>query len=153
MSDGKYGKRYLHAECDSLHVLEKLIILLVDTSYWFYAPNKGAAIFFCVGFCSSGCLHIYQCMYVAATSPQHLKLQQVWKGFRVANLIQQTLQVLEIDTAVPLLCYSFYRRFRAPSIWSFPLQQPQHIHSEYLYQLCCSVSPLVCLVFGHGTAN
>ncbi|KAH7245871.1 hypothetical protein BKA59DRAFT_178276 [Fusarium tricinctum] len=34
----------------------------VDTSYWFYAPNKGAAIFFSVAFCSSGCLHIYQCI-------------------------------------------------------------------------------------------
>ncbi|KAJ4247722.1 hypothetical protein NW762_012930 [Fusarium torreyae] len=33
----------------------------VDGSYWFYAPNKGAAIFFCIAFCSSGCFHIWQC--------------------------------------------------------------------------------------------
>jgi hypothetical protein len=62
MSDGRYGKGYFYVDYDLLHVLEELIILIVDTSYWFYAPNKGAAIFFCVAFCSSGCLHIYQCM-------------------------------------------------------------------------------------------
>ncbi|KAF4468994.1 Rtm1p [Fusarium albosuccineum] len=32
----------------------------VDGSFWFYAPNKGAAIFFCIAFCVSGCLHAWQ---------------------------------------------------------------------------------------------
>ncbi|KAF5531963.1 Rtm1p [Fusarium mexicanum] len=34
----------------------------VDGSYWFYAPNKGAAIFFCLAFCCTGCFHIWQCL-------------------------------------------------------------------------------------------
>ncbi|KAF5534047.1 Rtm1p [Fusarium phyllophilum] len=34
----------------------------VDGSYWFYAPNKGAAIFFCLAFCCTGCFHIRQCI-------------------------------------------------------------------------------------------
>ncbi|KAG4285761.1 hypothetical protein FPRO06_07021 [Fusarium proliferatum] len=34
----------------------------VDGSYWFYAPNKGAAIFFCFAFCCTGCFHIRQCI-------------------------------------------------------------------------------------------
>ncbi|KAM0416981.1 hypothetical protein ACHAPT_013005 [Fusarium lateritium] len=32
----------------------------VDGSFWFYAPNKGAAIFFCIAFCASGCVHAWQ---------------------------------------------------------------------------------------------
>ncbi|KAK2677635.1 RTA-like protein [Fusarium oxysporum f. sp. vasinfectum] len=34
----------------------------VDGSYWFYAPHKGAAIFFCLAFCCTGCFHIWQCI-------------------------------------------------------------------------------------------
>ncbi|KAF5702412.1 Rtm1p-like protein [Fusarium globosum] len=34
----------------------------VDGSYWFYAPKKGAAIFFSFAFCCTGCFHIRQCM-------------------------------------------------------------------------------------------
>ncbi|KAF4334546.1 Rtm1p [Fusarium beomiforme] len=34
----------------------------VEGSYWFYAPNKGAAIFFCITFCFSGCYHVWQCI-------------------------------------------------------------------------------------------
>ena len=33
----------------------------VDGSYYFYAPNKGAAIFFTIAFFFSGCVHVYQC--------------------------------------------------------------------------------------------
>lgn len=33
----------------------------VDGSYYFYAPNKGAPIFFCIAFALSGICHIYQC--------------------------------------------------------------------------------------------
>ncbi|CAF3454586.1 unnamed protein product [Fusarium graminearum] len=43
MSDGKY-------------------VRIVDGSYWFYAPNKRAAIFFCIAFCSAGCFHTWQCI-------------------------------------------------------------------------------------------
>ncbi|KAF7563761.1 hypothetical protein G7046_g377 [Stylonectria norvegica] len=32
----------------------------VDDSYYFYAPNKGAAIFFAIAFCASGCVHAWQ---------------------------------------------------------------------------------------------
>ncbi|KAL4729631.1 hypothetical protein ACLX1H_004052 [Fusarium chlamydosporum] len=35
----------------------------VDGSYWFYAPNKGAAIFVCIMFCLTGCFHVWQCMH------------------------------------------------------------------------------------------
>ncbi|KAJ4118661.1 hypothetical protein NW768_010720 [Fusarium equiseti] len=35
----------------------------VNGSYWFYAPNKGAAIFFCIAFFLTGCFHIWQCIY------------------------------------------------------------------------------------------
>ncbi|KAL6923814.1 hypothetical protein FSHL1_001063 [Fusarium sambucinum] len=34
----------------------------IDGSCWFYAPNKGAAIFFCIAFCLAGCLHTWQCI-------------------------------------------------------------------------------------------
>ncbi|ENH65044.1 hypothetical protein FOC1_g10005894 [Fusarium oxysporum f. sp. cubense race 1] len=34
----------------------------VDGSYWFYAPHKGAAIFFCLAFCCTGCFHTWQCI-------------------------------------------------------------------------------------------
>ncbi|KAF5699817.1 Rtm1p [Fusarium mundagurra] len=48
----------------------------VDGSYWFYAPNKGAAIFFCLAFCCTGCLHNYRILgrilyYVPYNSPIH----------------------------------------------------------------------------------
>ncbi|KAH7015080.1 RTA1 like protein-domain-containing protein [Ilyonectria destructans] len=33
----------------------------VDGSYYFYAPNKGAAIFFLVSFLASGSFHVWQC--------------------------------------------------------------------------------------------
>ncbi|KAK7416939.1 hypothetical protein QQX98_004850 [Neonectria punicea] len=35
----------------------------VDGSYFFYAPNKGAAIFFLVVFLASGLLHAWQCFW------------------------------------------------------------------------------------------
>ncbi|KAM5341630.1 hypothetical protein ACJ41O_014661 [Fusarium nematophilum] len=34
--------------------------IYVDGSFWFYAPNKGAAIFFLIAFFSSGCVHAWQ---------------------------------------------------------------------------------------------
>ncbi|KAF5574718.1 Rtm1p [Fusarium pseudocircinatum] len=48
----------------------------VDGSYWFYAPNKGAAIFFCLAFCCTGCFHNYRILgrilyYVPYNSPIH----------------------------------------------------------------------------------
>ena len=33
---------------------------IVDGSYFFYAPNKGAAIFFAIAFLTSGCTHAWQ---------------------------------------------------------------------------------------------
>lgn len=36
---------------------------IVPGSVYFYAPNKGAAIFFAIAFAFSGFYHIYQCMY------------------------------------------------------------------------------------------
>jgi hypothetical protein len=33
----------------------------VDGSFYFYAPNKGAPIFFLIAFALSGSFHIYQC--------------------------------------------------------------------------------------------
>lgn len=35
---------------------------LVQGSVYFYAPNKGAPVFFAVAFALSGCFHTYQCM-------------------------------------------------------------------------------------------
>ncbi|KAI5460243.1 hypothetical protein BGZ63DRAFT_386805 [Mariannaea sp. PMI_226] len=35
----------------------------VDGSYYFYAPNKGAAIFFLIGFFTSGLIHVWQCLH------------------------------------------------------------------------------------------
>lgn len=33
----------------------------VERSYWFYAPNHGAAIFFTLAFLSTTILHFWQC--------------------------------------------------------------------------------------------
>ncbi|KAH6886496.1 hypothetical protein B0T10DRAFT_530665 [Thelonectria olida] len=35
----------------------------VDGSYYFYAPNKGAAVFFIIAFLTSGCVHVWQCFH------------------------------------------------------------------------------------------
>lgn len=37
--------------------------LLVDGSIYFYAPNKGAPIFFAIAFAASGLYHAYQCAH------------------------------------------------------------------------------------------
>lgn len=42
----------------------KFDTLSVPGSVFFYAPNKGAPVFFAVAFAISGAFHIYQCMYV-----------------------------------------------------------------------------------------
>ncbi|KAK4465450.1 protein RTA1 [Cladorrhinum samala] len=36
----------------------------VPGSFWFYAPNKGAAIFFTIAFAASGLFHLYQCIHL-----------------------------------------------------------------------------------------
>lgn len=36
----------------------------VDGSIWFYAPNKGAPVFFAVAFAISGGVHFWQAMLV-----------------------------------------------------------------------------------------
>jgi hypothetical protein len=35
---------------------------IVEGSVYFYAPNKGAPVFFAVAFALSGALHTYYCM-------------------------------------------------------------------------------------------
>ena len=37
----------------------------MDGSIYFYAPNKGAPIFFAIAFAASGLFHAYQCMSVS----------------------------------------------------------------------------------------
>lgn len=39
-------------------------ILTVDGSFWFYAPNQGATIFFLFAFLTSGLIHVWQTMCV-----------------------------------------------------------------------------------------
>jgi len=38
----------------------------VPGSVYFYAPNKGAPVFFAFAFAVSGCFHTYQCMQVVS---------------------------------------------------------------------------------------
>jgi hypothetical protein len=35
----------------------------VNGSIWFYAPNKGAPVFFATVYCLSGLYHIFQCIH------------------------------------------------------------------------------------------
>jgi hypothetical protein len=36
----------------------------VEGSIWFYAPNKGAAVFFAIAFLVTGATHLWQAVYV-----------------------------------------------------------------------------------------
>ena len=45
-------------------------VVTVKGSFYFYAPNKGAPIFFTVAFTASGLYHAYQCMSVSYHDPR-----------------------------------------------------------------------------------
>lgn len=57
MEDGKYGKNEQHPLAGPLLLTRNP---KVDGSYYFYAPNKAAPIFFAVAFAASGILHFWQ---------------------------------------------------------------------------------------------
>ncbi|KAF4983828.1 hypothetical protein FZEAL_865 [Fusarium zealandicum] len=44
----------------------------VDGSYWFFAPSKGAAIFFCIVFSLSGGVHVWQCSPLLELQNYHI---------------------------------------------------------------------------------
>lgn len=46
--------------CEKLFAMENG--QYVDGSIWFYAPNKGAPVFFAVAFLASGACHLWQTM-------------------------------------------------------------------------------------------
>jgi hypothetical protein len=63
MSDGKYGT--LDPPYSPVYHISGPTPpneTAVDGSWFFYAPNKGAPVFFAVGFAASGAFHIWQCM-------------------------------------------------------------------------------------------
>jgi hypothetical protein len=76
MEDGQYGMCYspvssfqspLALKGYFLRLPPRNVLLIrnltaVDGSIWFYAPNKGAPVFFTVAFAASGGYHVYQCM-------------------------------------------------------------------------------------------
>lgn len=37
------------------------LLPLVEGSLWFFVPNKGAAIFFSIGYLASTLIHLWQC--------------------------------------------------------------------------------------------
>lgn len=65
MKDGEYSESLADGSSLSNCYINSF---LVDGSYYFYAPNKGAAISLAVAFCASGVVHGWQASYVTIGS-------------------------------------------------------------------------------------
>ncbi|KAJ4417212.1 hypothetical protein N0V85_001948 [Neurospora sp. IMI 360204] len=63
MSDGRYGMSPMFHGLPIVEITADRIFSKVDGSIYFYAPNKGAPVFFAVAFAASGIWHIYQCFH------------------------------------------------------------------------------------------
>jgi hypothetical protein len=60
METGEYGKIARHQNIEEKQT--QLTPAAVPGSVFFFAPNKGAPVFFAVSFALSGAFHVYQCM-------------------------------------------------------------------------------------------
>jgi hypothetical protein len=64
----------------------------VDGSVWFYAPNKGAPVFFAAAFLASGVYHLWQTMYEKSVprsytnSSRRLTIHRHYKCWRLTGL-------------------------------------------------------------------
>ena len=67
---------------------------------YFYAPNKGAPIFFAAAFAISGLIHLWQCMSVST---------QLAKMYGPLMALQP-LQMLQADSSLPFLLSSVHHQ-------------------------------------------
>lgn len=81
----------------------------VEGSIWFYAPNKGAAIFFSIAFFVTGAVHFWQAVYVSpgADDRHHNKATTMSQG--PTNDLLQTLSQLAINRVICALLGSLRR--------------------------------------------
>ncbi|KAJ8112983.1 hypothetical protein ONZ43_g5261 [Nemania bipapillata] len=85
----------------------------VEDSIWFYAPNKGAAIFFSIAFFVTGAVHLWQAMWVVPNSMMMMMMfcsalfvggfiARVLGAFDYENIIKYIVSIVLTYAAPPL---------------------------------------------------
>ncbi|KAK4194973.1 hypothetical protein QBC40DRAFT_25709 [Triangularia verruculosa] len=136
----------------------------VPGSVYFYAPNKGAAIFFAIAFAFSGFYHIYQCFHYKSWRLTGLYVfcavlfaagfvVRAWGAFDYTNLVKYIVSVCLIYGAPPLLELANYN-ILGRVLYYAPYHSP--IHPGRVITTFAFISAVVEALNGNGvslTAN
>lgn len=136
----------------------------VPGSVYFYAPNKGAAIFFAIAFAFSGFYHIYQCIHYKSWRLTGLYVfcavlfaggfvVRAWGAFDYTNLVKYIVSVCLIYGAPPLLELANYN-ILGRILYYAPYHSP--IHPGRVITTFAFISAVIEALNGNGvslTAN
>lgn len=137
---------------------------IVPGSVYFYAPNKGAAIFFAIAFAFSGFYHIYQCIHYKSWRLTGLYVfcavlfaggfvVRAWGAFDYTNLVKYIVSVCLIYGAPPLLELANYN-ILGRILYYAPYHSP--IHPGRVITTFAFISAVIEALNGNGvslTAN
>lgn len=132
----------------------------VDGSVYFYAPNKGAPVFFAVAFAASGFFHIYQCIHYKSWRVTGLFvvcavfftagfIVREMGAFDYTDLIKYIISICLIYGAPPLLELANYN-ILGRALYYIPYHSP--IHPGRVITTFAVISGVVEALNGNGAA-
>ncbi|KAK3984075.1 protein RTA1 [Cladorrhinum sp. PSN332] len=134
----------------------------VPGSFWFYSPNKGAAIFFTIAFAASGLFHLYQCIRLKSFRytfylPICCTLftlgfaLRIYGGFDPSHLAIYLVSTLTIYMSPPILELSNYHVL-GRLFYYVPYLSPYSIHPGRVLTTFGSLSSIVEVLNALGVA-